>query len=83
MKTRRLTVGQAVVEFLAGQYSERDGVERRFVPGMKEKGWGRIVNVSSTTATHVWGILIDYGTAKSALNISHTCSRARSSVWLS
>jgi NAD(P)-dependent dehydrogenase (short-subunit alcohol dehydrogenase family) len=41
---------------------------RRFVPGMKEKGWGRIVNVSSTTATHVWGILIDYGAPKAALN---------------
>jgi 3D-(3,5/4)-trihydroxycyclohexane-1,2-dione acylhydrolase (decyclizing) len=34
MKTRRLTAAQAVVEFLAGQYSERDGVERRFVPGV-------------------------------------------------
>jgi len=34
MKTRRLTAGQAVVEFLACQYSERDGVERRFVPGV-------------------------------------------------
>ncbi len=34
MKTRRLTVGQAVVEFLAVQYSERDAVERRFVPGV-------------------------------------------------
>ena len=41
---------------------------RRFVPGMKERNWGRIVNVSSTTATHVWGILIDYGAAKAALN---------------
>ena len=34
MKTRRLTTGQAVVEFLAAQYSERDGEERRFVPGV-------------------------------------------------
>jgi 3D-(3,5/4)-trihydroxycyclohexane-1,2-dione acylhydrolase (decyclizing) len=34
MKTQRLTVGQAVVSFLASQYSERDGVERRFVPGV-------------------------------------------------
>ncbi|TDD67708.1 3D-(3,5/4)-trihydroxycyclohexane-1,2-dione acylhydrolase (decyclizing) [Actinomadura darangshiensis] len=29
----RLTVGQAVVRFLAAQYSERDGVERRFFAG--------------------------------------------------
>jgi 3D-(3,5/4)-trihydroxycyclohexane-1,2-dione acylhydrolase (decyclizing) len=33
MKTQRLTMGQAVVSFLASQYSERDGVERRFLPG--------------------------------------------------
>ncbi len=34
MKTRRATVAQAVVEFLSVQMSERDGVERRLVPGM-------------------------------------------------
>ena len=34
MKTQRLTMGQAVVSFLASQYSERDGVERRFLPGV-------------------------------------------------
>jgi 3D-(3,5/4)-trihydroxycyclohexane-1,2-dione acylhydrolase (decyclizing) len=31
--TVRLTVAQATVRFLARQYSERDGVERRLVPG--------------------------------------------------
>lgn len=31
--TRRLTAAQAVVEFLAVQYSERDGRRRRLVPG--------------------------------------------------
>jgi 3D-(3,5/4)-trihydroxycyclohexane-1,2-dione acylhydrolase (decyclizing) len=30
----RLTVGQAVVRFLAHQYSERDGVEQRLIPGV-------------------------------------------------
>ncbi len=30
----RLTVAQALVKFLANQYSERDGVEQRLVPGM-------------------------------------------------
>lgn len=29
----RLTVAQALVRFLANQYSERDGVEQRFIPG--------------------------------------------------
>ena len=33
MATIRLTVAQAVVRFLAQQYSERDGIEQRLVPG--------------------------------------------------
>ncbi|HEY3261972.1 MAG TPA: thiamine pyrophosphate-binding protein, partial [Pseudonocardiaceae bacterium] len=36
MGTVRLTVAQAVVRFLANQYSERDGVERRLITGC----WG-------------------------------------------
>ncbi|MDO5698744.1 MAG: 3D-(3,5/4)-trihydroxycyclohexane-1,2-dione acylhydrolase (decyclizing) [Dermatophilus congolensis] len=32
--TIRLTVGQAIVRFLSAQFSERDGVRRRLVPGM-------------------------------------------------
>ncbi|HLZ38766.1 MAG TPA: 3D-(3,5/4)-trihydroxycyclohexane-1,2-dione acylhydrolase (decyclizing) [Mycobacteriales bacterium] len=32
MTTVRLTVGQAIVRFLANQWSERDGVEQRFIP---------------------------------------------------
>lgn len=34
--TRRLTVAQALVHFLAAQYSERDGVRQRLIPGV----WG-------------------------------------------
>lgn len=41
---------------------------RRFAPGMRERKWGRIVNVSSTVGTHVWGILVDYAAPKAALN---------------
>jgi 3D-(3,5/4)-trihydroxycyclohexane-1,2-dione acylhydrolase (decyclizing) len=33
MTTVRLTVAQATVRFLAQQYSERDGVEQRLIPG--------------------------------------------------
>lgn len=51
------------VNFLAGIR-----LARRFVPGMKAKKWGRIINVSSTTGTHVWGILVDYAAPKAALN---------------
>jgi 3D-(3,5/4)-trihydroxycyclohexane-1,2-dione acylhydrolase (decyclizing) len=36
VKTIRMTVGQAIVRFLAAQYSLRDGQELRFIPGM----WG-------------------------------------------
>lgn len=34
--TIRLTVAQALVKFLAAQYSERDGVQQRLIPGV----WG-------------------------------------------
>ena len=30
--TERLTVGQAVVRFIAAQYTVADGVKRRFIP---------------------------------------------------
>ena len=33
MKTRRLTAAQALIEFLANQYIERDGVEHGFIGG--------------------------------------------------
>ncbi|MEM7344113.1 MAG: 3D-(3,5/4)-trihydroxycyclohexane-1,2-dione acylhydrolase (decyclizing) [Chloroflexota bacterium] len=32
--TIRLTMGQAIVKYLANQYSERDGIEQRFIPAM-------------------------------------------------
>ena len=32
-QTIRLTVAQAAVKFLAGQYSERDGVQQRLIEG--------------------------------------------------
>lgn len=34
MSTVRLTVGQAVVTFLARQFTERDGVEQRLIAGV-------------------------------------------------
>ena len=36
MATVRLTVGQAIVRFMAAQYIERDGVQQRFIAGV----WG-------------------------------------------
>lgn len=44
-------------------------VARRFVPAMKEKRWGRVVNISSTAGSHVLnGMFPDYGAPKAALN---------------
>lgn len=34
MQTRRLTMGQAIVQFLKNQYVERDGRENRFIEGV-------------------------------------------------
>ncbi|MCZ6678709.1 MAG: 3D-(3,5/4)-trihydroxycyclohexane-1,2-dione acylhydrolase (decyclizing), partial [Candidatus Poribacteria bacterium] len=34
METRKLTMGQAVVEFLKNQYVERDGIQHQFFAGM-------------------------------------------------
>lgn len=42
---------------------------RRFLPGMLEQGWGRIINVSSAASLHPPGPLNSaYGTAKVAMN---------------
>jgi NAD(P)-dependent dehydrogenase (short-subunit alcohol dehydrogenase family) len=40
---------------------------RRFTPGMKEAGWGRIINISSMIAHHPMMTIPDYSGAKSAL----------------
>lgn len=39
----------------------------RFAPGMVERGWGRIINISSTAARQALGVLHEYGPAKAAL----------------
>ncbi|HLG90188.1 MAG TPA: SDR family NAD(P)-dependent oxidoreductase [Alphaproteobacteria bacterium] len=41
---------------------------QHFVPGMKRKGWGRIVQVSSASAYHAWPQIPDYQAAKSGLS---------------
>ncbi len=53
-ETIRLTLGQAIVKFLQAQYSERDGIERRFIQGM----WGILGhgNVSGLSQA-----LVEYG----------------------
>lgn len=48
----------------------------RFVPAMVERGWGRVVNISSTVAHQPMGMMHDYAAAKLALeNLSLNLSR--------
>ncbi len=41
---------------------------QRFAPGMKERGWGRIINISSAGGSQIGGNLLDYSAAKAALD---------------
>jgi NAD(P)-dependent dehydrogenase (short-subunit alcohol dehydrogenase family) len=50
---------------------------KRLVPGMAERGWGRIINISSVGGTQLSGRLLDYGAAKAALDhLTANMSRA-------
>jgi NAD(P)-dependent dehydrogenase (short-subunit alcohol dehydrogenase family) len=50
---------------------------KRLVPGMAERGWGRIINISSVGGTQLSGRLLDYGAAKAALDhLTANLSRA-------
>ena len=41
---------------------------RRMVPGMKERGWGRVINISSTGGSQTTGHLLDYCAAKAGVD---------------
>jgi 3-oxoacyl-[acyl-carrier protein] reductase len=41
---------------------------RRLVPGMKERGWGRVINISSTGGSQTMGHLLDYCAAKAGVD---------------
>jgi 3-oxoacyl-[acyl-carrier protein] reductase len=41
---------------------------QQLVPGMARRNWGRIVNISSISGSHIVGNQTDYGAAKAALN---------------
>jgi NAD(P)-dependent dehydrogenase (short-subunit alcohol dehydrogenase family) len=50
---------------------------RRFAPGMIERGWGRIIQTGSVTATVPVGTMNDYAAAKAAIvNLSVGLSKA-------
>ena len=41
---------------------------RRMVPGMVERGWGRVINISSTGGSQTSGFLLDYSAAKAGVD---------------
>jgi 3-oxoacyl-[acyl-carrier protein] reductase len=53
-------------------YSQNVGAAVRlchaFVPAMKARGWGRIINISSGAGTHPNPFIPDYGASKGAIN---------------
>jgi NAD(P)-dependent dehydrogenase (short-subunit alcohol dehydrogenase family) len=49
---------------------------RRFVPGMLERNWGRVINISSSAATQTEPDLADYQAAKAAM-VNMTSSLAK------
>jgi len=52
-RTRRLTMAQALVEFLANQYSERDGTEQRLIAGcFGIFGHGNVAGVGQALQQH-------------------------------
>ncbi|MFB4295887.1 3D-(3,5/4)-trihydroxycyclohexane-1,2-dione acylhydrolase (decyclizing) [Actinomadura sp. NTSP31] len=69
----RLTVGQAVVRFLAAQWSERDGAERRFFPGcFGIFGHGNVAGVGQ--ALLEYGEEMPYYMARNEQAMVHTAS---------
>lgn len=51
------------VNFIAGVR-----LAQHFVPGMKDQGWGRVINISSTGGSHIAGFMPDYAAPKAAVN---------------
>jgi len=55
-------------------------IAKKLVPGMIERGWGRIINITSVAGRRLSGNLHEYGSAKAAVdhltsNLSHTLAQ--------
>jgi 3D-(3,5/4)-trihydroxycyclohexane-1,2-dione acylhydrolase (decyclizing) len=73
MKTRRLTMAQALVEFLVQQHTERDGVVRRFFPGVFGIfGHGNVGGVGQ--ALHQAGDRLRFHLARNEQAMVHTAA---------
>jgi 3D-(3,5/4)-trihydroxycyclohexane-1,2-dione acylhydrolase (decyclizing) len=70
----RLTVAQALVRFLANQFSERDGVQQRLVPGcLGIFGHGNVAGVGQALLeAHRTGIDLPYHLARNEQGMVHT-----------
>lgn len=73
MNTIRLTMAQAIVRFLASQYTERDGVEQRFISGcFGIFGHGNVAGVGQ--ALHQYPDLLPYYQARNEQSMVHTAA---------
>ncbi len=62
MKTVRLTTAQAIVSYLQGQYSERDGETRRLIPAMWGIfGHGNVIGLGQALEEHGAGLPFHQG----------------------
>src|SRR5207302_2796872 len=73
MKTLRVTMGQALVRFLAAQHVERDGVEHRFIEGcFGIFGHGNVTGIGQALAQHP--DLLTYYQARNEQAMVHTAA---------
>jgi 3D-(3,5/4)-trihydroxycyclohexane-1,2-dione acylhydrolase (decyclizing) len=71
--TRRLTMAQALVEFLANQHTERDGIEQRLIAGcFGIFGHGNVAGVGQ--ALQQYGDLLRYHQARNEQGMVHAAT---------
>ncbi|MDE0637419.1 MAG: 3D-(3,5/4)-trihydroxycyclohexane-1,2-dione acylhydrolase (decyclizing) [Candidatus Poribacteria bacterium] len=73
MKTRELTMGQAIIQFLTQQYVERDGIERAFFAGMFGIfGHGNVAGIGQ--ALHQYSDVFRFYQTRNEQSMVHTAA---------
>ncbi len=73
MNTRKLTMGQATVQFLTQQYVERDGIERAFFAGMFGIfGHGNVAGIGQ--ALHQYSDVFRFYQTRNEQSMVHTAA---------
>ncbi|RKU15757.1 3D-(3,5/4)-trihydroxycyclohexane-1,2-dione acylhydrolase (decyclizing) [Candidatus Poribacteria bacterium] len=73
MKTRELTMGQAIIQFLTQQYVERDGIERAFFAGMFGIfGHGNVAGIGQ--ALHQYADVFRFYQTRNEQSMVHTAA---------